>query len=154
MSLYADKVAVKNTISNFCEIRRCVNCNNYFCELENVGMWKCMYHPGNFDATSGVWSCCGEKVRQPVHVNTYGSVGNSFTWDVHDRFYMREPYSKGCKRRDCVPSKCSGLPKNEILIETIASLIPYMKPTLEARPGLASEPLRLVRQEAFPTSLC
>ena len=48
MSLYANQALVKKTIELFCEVRQCVHCNRYFCELENVGMWQCKYHPGEY----------------------------------------------------------------------------------------------------------
>ena len=150
MSLYANQTLVKKTIELFCEVRQCVHCRRYFCELENVGMWQCYYHPGEFNADTGRWSCCGEKRRTP-HINTpYRDISPYITWDKTNRWQMLKPYSDGCKKRDCVPDRSSGLHEKEIMLEGIASLVPYMNPPVTDRPGLKKNPLRLIRQEPFP----
>lgn len=40
----------------------CVRCSQAFCELENMGVWVCTYHPGMLRVRYGEmrWSCCGE----------------------------------------------------------------------------------------------
>jgi hypothetical protein len=153
MSLYANQALVKKTIELFCEVRQCVNCNRYFCELENVGMWQCKYHPGDFNADTGRWSCCGEKRRRPHFTSEYMGISPYLTWSGKNKWQQLKPYSDGCKRRDCVPSRSSGLHDKEITLDGIASLVPYMKPPIKDRPGLKKTPLRLLRQEPFPRNV-
>lgn len=150
MSLYANQTLVKKTIELFCEVRQCANCNRHFCELESVGMWKCPYHPGEFDADTGRWTCCGEKRRRPHMNSPYRDISPYMQWGKQNRWQMLKPYSDGCKRRDCVPTKNSNLHLKEINLDGIASLLPYMKPPVTERPGLRKSPLRLIRQEPFP----
>lgn len=150
MSLYANQALVKKTIELFCEVRQCVHCDRYFCELENVGMWQCKYHPGEFNADTGRWSCCGEKRRRPHFTSEYMGISPYLTWSGKNRWQQLKPYSDGCKRRDCIPSRSSGLHEKEITLDGIASLVPYMKPPIKDRPGLKKTPLRLLRQEPFP----
>ena len=150
MSLYANQALVKKTIELFCEVRQCVYCRRYFCELENVGMWKCPYHPGEFNAETGRWSCCGEKRRRPHFTSEYLPHSHFMTWGPQNKYQMLKPYSEGCKMRDCVPTKDSGLDMNEIHMDGIASLVPYMDPPIKERPGLKKKPLRLIRKEPFP----
>ncbi len=150
MSLYANQTTVKKTIQLFCECHQCVHCNRFFCELENVGMWKCKYHPGEFCADTGVWSCCGEKKRYPNLNSPYYGMSHLVTWGPQNKWDMLKPYSTGCKSRDCIPRKDNGLHPTQIHIDGIASLIPYMKPAIKDRPGLKTNPLRLIRQEPFP----
>ena len=47
----------KNTF--FC-MYRCNRCQKIFTPISNVGMWKCLYHPGEYDRDKG-YSCCGAK---------------------------------------------------------------------------------------------
>lgn len=150
MSLYANQALVKKTIELFCEVRQCTQCRRYFCELENVGMWQCPYHPGEFNADTGRWSCCGEKRRRPHLTSEYYNHSPLMTWGPRNKWQQLKPYSDGCKMRDCIPDRDSGLHPEEITIDGIASLVPYMKPPVKERPGLKKNPLRLIRQEPFP----
>lgn len=150
MSLYANQTLVKKTIELFCELRQCKHCDRYFCELENVGMWTCSYHPGEFNADTGRWSCCGEKRRRPHLNNPYTSFSAHMHWGPQNQHQQLPPWSTGCKRRDCTPVQDSGLDKEEIQVEGIASLVPYMNPPIKERPGFKKKPLRLIRNEPFP----
>lgn len=153
MSLYANSSVVKKTITAFCELKQCQNCQGYFCELTNVGMWKCQYHPGEYDTTIHAWTCCGEKRSTPHMHNPYISFDQTMTWGPKNRHQIHPYSSKGCKSRDCVPKVGDDLNREVIDVEGIACLVPYMDPPLKNRPGFKKAPLRLLRQEPFPKNV-
>lgn len=150
MSLYANSAVVKKTIEMFCELKQCTNCDRYFCELTNVGMWSCRYHPGEYDTKIHAWTCCGEKKATPDMYNQYASYSHMIAWDASNKHQKHPFFSEGCKRRDCVPAQKNNLDETCIEIDGIACLVPYMDPPLKERPGFKKGPLRLVRQEPFP----
>lgn len=150
MSLYASKAVVKKTIELFCELHECKHCGGYFNELNNAGCWRCWYHPGEYDTVKGCMSCCGEKIRRPNLHNQYSHISPMMSWGPKNSYDLLEPFSKGCKRRDCISKKETAFPKNTVNIEEIASLVPYMDPPLKKRPGFKKTPLSLLKQEPFP----
>ena len=153
MSLYANSKVVKKTIEMFCELKQCRNCQEYFCELTNVGMWNCLYHPGEYDTSIHAWTCCGESMARPHLHNPYISYDNMMTWGPKNKHQIHPMHSKGCKRRDCVPNTKDSLNREVIDIDGIACLVPYMDPPLKQRPGFKKAPLRLLRQEPFPKNV-
>lgn len=153
MSLYANQAEVKKIIERYCELRRCANCRNYFCELDNLGMHKCRYHPGEYDPEVEAMSCCGEKSRHPNVNNPYASYSHIMTWGPQNRCEPMDTFSKGCKWRDCEAEIPSGVDKKVVHIDSIASLVPYMNPPMKERPGFRKGPLRLIRQQPFPKNV-
>lgn len=150
MSLYANTAVVKRTIETYCEVRQCKHCKRFFNELENVGMHRCKYHPGEYDRYLECYTCCGEKRSMPSMNNQYSSFSHVMTWGSGMKYDHGTGFSDGCKRRDCESTKKTGIDRERILVEEIASLVPYMDPPLKKRPGFRKAPLRIVRQEEFP----
>ncbi len=150
MSLYANTAVVKRIIETYCEVRQCKHCDRFFNELESVGMHKCEYHPGEYDKYLQCYTCCGEKRSLPNLNNPYSAYSHVMTWKPHARYDHGTGFSKGCKRRDCVATNATGIDPERIMVDEIASLVPYMKPPLKKRPGFRKAPLRIVRQEEFP----
>ena len=150
MSLYANTAVVKRIIETYCAVRKCKHCDRYFCELESVGMHKCKYHPGAYDKYTMQYTCCGERRRRPNLNNPYATFSHMMTWGPQNRHDPGDGFSTGCKRRDCEPMEKTGIDLERILIDEIASLVPYMDPPLKRRPGFRKAPLRIVRQEEFP----
>ena len=151
MSLYASKKVIESTINLFTELHECSNCSRYFTHMESVGCWDCRYHPGEFDYTTMQYTCCGEKMRDvPYQHSTYSHL---MTWKGKDRYDYIPALSAGCCRRDCLPKEKSLIPNEDISVDDIATLIPYMERNLQERPGLKKNPLRLVRNEERPLAL-
>jgi len=150
MSLYANTAVVKRTIEQYCAVRQCKYCDRYFCELESIGMHKCLYHPGKYDKYLGRYTCCGEERRRPNLNNPHASYAHVMTWGPQNRSDPGDGFSKGCKRRDCIPTESTDIDETRVLVDEIASLVPYMDPPLKKRPGFRKAPLRIVRQEEFP----
>ena len=144
MSLYASKRAIEVTIELFTTVHQCKHCNKWFTELENVGCWDCLYHPGKFNHASGQYDCCGAKPLRPAYNYSYGHL---MTWAPKDRWNHMTPISEGCTRRDCISKIDTPIPTNFLKVDDIATLIPRMKRPLKDRRGLKKGPLRLVRAE-------
>ena len=151
MSLYSNSAVVKKTIELFCKLDQCKHCDRYFCELNNVGMHQCKYHPGEYDTHIHAWTCCGEKRARPHLNNPHSSYSHIMTWGPMNRMQAHPAFSDGCQRRDCCPKNDNGLAKDVIEIDGIACLVPYMDPPLKNRPGFKKSPsLHLRRQSDFP----
>ena len=153
MSLYANQAEVKKTIERFCELRCCSNCGKYFCELDNIGMHRCPYHPGEYDDSIGAMNCCGEKMRRPNMNNPHASYSYMMTWGPQNQGEPMSLFSDGCKRRDCVAEHPSGVNLDVVYVDSIASLVPYFNPPMKSRPGFRKGPLRLIRQQPFPKNV-
>lgn len=41
----------------------CLRCSKKYDVVDNIGMFKCTYHPGTYDDEKG-WSCCQRKKRR------------------------------------------------------------------------------------------
>tara|TARA_Y100000389_G_scaffold110532_1_gene107627 strand:+ start:19585 stop:20061 length:477 start_codon:yes stop_codon:yes gene_type:complete len=147
MSLYASKQAVEITMQLFTTVHQCKYCSKWFTELENVGCWDCIYHPGKFDHVTERYECCGAKRRRPLFNYSYGHM---MTWKSKDRWNHMTQISEGCTRRDCMSKEDTPIPKHCVKVDDIATLIPYMKRPLKDRPGLKKGPLRLDRGEKRP----
>ncbi len=39
--------------------RTCIHCYAPFQELNNLGQWRCRYHPGRLGTDRHTWQCCG-----------------------------------------------------------------------------------------------
>lgn len=151
MSLYASKKVIESTINLFTELHECRFCSRYYTHMESVGCWDCRYHPGEFDYDTLSYTCCEEKMRE-TKFNMRGY--NSFlTWKGKDRFDVVPPLSQGCMRCDCLPKDKTLIPDDDIAVDDIATLIPYMERPLDKRPGLRKNPLRLIRKEVRPNAL-
>ena len=148
MSLYASRKAVESTISLFTDLQECIVCGKYFTELENVGCWDCLYHPGKYDPHLECYTCCGESHKRPAfHYRQYGHI---MTWGKKDKWNHIKSISDGCCRCDCRAKKKSPIPKDTVPLEDIATLLPFMNRKIEDRPGLKKGPLRLERKESRP----
>jgi len=151
MSLYSNSAVVKKTIELFCRLEQCQYCDNYFCELNSVGMHQCKYHPGEYDTSIHAWTCCGEARARPNINNPYSTFSQMTTWGPGNQRELYPAFSKGCQRRDCCPKKDNGLDRSVIEIEGIACLVPYMDPPLKERPGFKKTPsLHLSRKTYHP----
>ena len=151
MSLYASKKAVEMTINLFTQLHECSVCGNFFTELENIGCWDCKYHPGEFDYAMGCYTCCGEKPKEPnFHFRSFGHL---MTWKTKDRWNHMKLLSDGCCRCDCTPKVDNSVPREVMMVDDIATLIPYMKRDIKYRPGLKKGPLRIERKEDRPYAL-
>lgn len=153
MSLQSSTAVVNDTIAKYTTLQRCRHCKRYFTELSNVGMHYCRYHPGKYDTETERWTCCGEK--RPV-LHFHGAHAGISSVMAHGRMGGRPllpPRDKGCQRRDCCPEETSDLPSDAIDLNDIASLIPYMEPKFQDRPGFDSDSLCLFRQSYFPKNL-
>ena len=89
MSLYDNKEKVEQIIIDFTELHECSICGDYFTEIENLGCWKCKYHPGEYDPYTESFTCCGEKYRRPAF--NYKCYGHVMTWGVKDRWDHIKP---------------------------------------------------------------
>ena len=151
MSLYADKEEVKKTILRYTQLHECSQCGKYFTEMENIGCWKCKYHPGEYDHDLERYTCCGETYKRPkFHYKGYGHL---MTWGVKDRWNHMKPVSDGCTRCDCKTNEPNEVEYKDVQLNDIAQLIPYMEINIRDRPGLRIDPLRLERVEVIPDSL-
>ena len=121
MSLYASKQAVEITMQLFTTVHQCKYCSKWFTELENVGCWDCMYHPGKFDHVTERYECCGAKRRRPLFNYSYGHM---MTWKSKDRWNHMTQISEGCTRRDCMSKEDTPIPKHCVKVDDIATLIP------------------------------
>lgn len=41
----------------------CYNCSQKYDVVDNIGMFRCTFHPGTYDEDTG-WSCCRKKKRR------------------------------------------------------------------------------------------
>lgn len=151
MSLYSSREDVKQVIEDYTGLQQCRYCNKYFCKLDNIGMWSCKYHPG--EIKNGRYTCCGEKRIRPNAYNQYAAHSHYISWGPQNKFDYLPQYSSGCTRRDCVPRHTNKSQTEDVNVEDIASLIPFMKPSLTERPGLVKEPLRLIASQPFPKNM-
>lgn len=148
MSLYASRKAVESTISLFTQLQECTQCGNFFTELENVGCWDCMYHPGKYDYQLECYTCCGKGYMRPLF--HHGAYGHLMTWGRKDQWNHMKNISEGCCRCDCVAKTKSPIPQDVVPLDDIATLLPFMKRKIEERPGLKKGPLRFERREERP----
>lgn len=151
MSLYASKKAVEMTINVFTQLHECSACGRYFTELENIGCWDCKYHPGEFDYTMGCYTCCGDSPKEPSF--HYRSFNHLMTWKGKDKWNRLKLLSDGCCRCDCKPKVDNAVPTDVMMVDDIATLIPFMKRDIKLRPGLKKGPLRIERKEDRPYAL-
>ena len=119
--------------------------------MESVGCWDCKYHPGKFNYLDLTYDCCGETFKEPAF--HYGAFGHYTTWKPKDQWNHIPALSEGCCRRDCIPKAKCLIPEEDIPVEDIATLVPFMERKVHYRLGLKKNPLRLVRQEERPYCL-
>ena len=95
------RTQLKNTMQKLTMIRACVRCESTYRELDNLGAWRCRYHPGvvfseHFHMSgidAGHYSCCNSSrgTTRPL---------NDHTFDSGERF--RAVRHKGCAKCDHV----------------------------------------------------
>jgi ribosomal protein L37AE/L43A len=151
-TLYSSKAQVKKLIEVFIQIHQCGECNRFYTEIENIGSWKCRYHPGKYDYDLRKWTCCGESYKH--YYSEVASFDAHLTWSKKQTLQVPELTSNGCMRCDCVSIYNNLIPKQTIVVDDIASIIPYMQhygSPLEDRPGLKTgKPLTIRRYEPRP----
>ena len=77
------------TLEELNELRECRRCAVQYSEINNLGTWRCHYHPGAVnnvwnDGTRGRWDCCGAPdVADPLrrHADS-GCVKCDHVWNV------------------------------------------------------------------------
>lgn len=153
--LYTSNEQVRRVHKVFLEIHQCRYCDRYFTEFENLGAWKCLYHPGKFDFRTRKWTCCGEKQRKMPGQFDQQGLSRFLAWDnKEERLNMPGPFSRGCCKRDCVSAYKNPVPQKEVMLEDIACIIPSLKQhgkDLEDRPGLVKgQKLMIRRYEILP----
>lgn len=150
--LYSSNAQVRAVTKVFLQVHQCRVCERFFTEMENVGMWKCKYHPGNWNERKREWTCCGETERKNIGDHSY--LSRYMHWNPRERINMPGPHSKGCMRCDCVSMYKNPVPQSEIILEDIACIIPQLAAhgtPLQKRPGLEKgrTPM-LKRKEELP----
>jgi hypothetical protein len=150
--LYTSNDQVRRVHKVFLQVHQCYHCERYFTEFENLGSWKCHYHPGKFDFRTRKWTCCGEEERKAVGQFSY--LGSYMSWSEKERINMPNPHGRGCCRCDCISIYDNPVPKEEVMLEDIACIIPSLKDhgkDLKERPGLVKGArLRIQRKEHLP----
>lgn len=54
-----DDISTKDLTNKSIErVRRCARCHGLFTQRTNLGKYKCSYHSGIIDGSSGVYTCC------------------------------------------------------------------------------------------------
>lgn len=127
MALFASEKDRKKIINKYTTVLQCNVCNAVYTELLNVGTWECRYHPGTYDYDKDEWTCCGEKLHNP---SNYNDVGRYFTWN--QSFSPVKAFTNGCTPCDH-KSIVSKVPYEDVNVESIAQLIPFMKPEVDKR---------------------
>ena len=150
--LYSSNVQVRRVLKVFLQVHECKVCGRFFTEIENLGSWKCTYHPGTWDYVKRHWTCCKERERMNIGPTSY--LGRYYQMNPLERLNMPEPHSKGCMRCDCVSKYKNPVPQNAVALEDIASIIPQMsahgKP-LQERNGIEKgRKPKIVRKEVCP----
>lgn len=126
-TLYSSNSEVKKVIKKYVKVLECDVCKAIYTELNSVGCWQCKYHPGRFDKRTQQWTCCGEKKHL---YSNYDHFARYATWK--DKFSPVPLFSSGCTPCDH-KSTLSEIPYEDIDVENIAQLIPFMKPVLTDR---------------------
>jgi hypothetical protein len=150
--LYSSNTQVRRVMKVFLQVHQCKVCDRFFTEMENLGSWRCTYHPGKWDYVKRHWTCCKEKERQNVGDNSY--LCRYYAMNPKERLNMPGPHSDGCMACDCVSRYKNPVPQKEVALEDIACIIPQLgvhgKP-LEKRNGLErGRKPRIVRYEECP----
>ena len=135
--LYSSNAQVRAVTKVFLQVHQCRVCDRYFTEMENVGQWKCKYHPAEWDGVQRKWKCCGQTERKNVGDHSY--LGRYMPWNPKEYINMPGPHSKGCTKCDCVSKYKNPVPQTQIVLEDIACIIPQLAAygkALQDRPGL------------------
>lgn len=135
--LYSSNAQVRAVTKVFLQVHQCRVCDRYFTEMENVGQWKCKWHPGEWDGVRRKWTCCGQTERKNVGDHSY--LGRYMPWNPKEYINMPGPHSKGCTKCDCVSKYKNPVPQTQIVLEDIACIIPQLAAygkALQDRPGL------------------
>jgi hypothetical protein len=154
-NLYASGSAQKRLFKVFFQLRRCVRCQRFFTEMENVGAWLCKYHPGEYNFDTRKYTCCGETATR--NYGQFAAIDHMFTWSDAEVFSVPPLFSKGCKRCDCVGEVQSPIPAEKVMVSQIASMIPAMQKQgskLKDRPGFCRDKdvkkMLILRQQRLP----
>lgn len=150
--LYSSNEQVKRMIKLFLQVHECKHCGRFFTEQENLGAWKCVYHPGEYDYHTRDFTCCGERSRR--NYGAYSQYASVMTWSEKERNNYPDLHSKGCRRCDCISKYENPIPSKVVAVADIASMIPTLKASgvpIEKRPGLVKgRNLRIERFEPLP----
>lgn len=146
--LFSSNAQVRAVTKVFLQVHQCRVCERYFTEMENVGQWKCKYHPGKWDYVRREWTCCGETERKNIGYHSH--LGRYMTWNPKEYVNMPGPHSKGCMDCDCISKYKNPVPQKEIALEDIACIIPQLgvhgKP-LQERPGLEKGRVPMIKRK-------
>lgn len=150
--LYSSNTQVRRVLKVFLQVHECKVCGRFFTEIENLGSWKCTYHPGTWDYVKRRWTCCLETERKNIGPTSY--LGRYYPMNPKEKLNMPGPHSNGCCRCDCVSKYKNPVPQQAVALEDIASIIPQMsahgKP-LQERNGIEKgRKPKIVRQEICP----
>lgn len=150
--LYSSNEQVKRMIKLFLQVHECKHCGRFFTEMENLGAWKCKYHPGEYDYYTSDYTCCGERSRR--NYGEYARFSSVMTWSDKERNNYPDLHSQGCRKCDCVSKYDNPVPSKVVAVNDIASVIPSFKAyglPIEKRPGLVKgKNLRIERFEKLP----
>ena len=149
--LYSSNAQVRAVTKVFLQVHQCRICDRFFTEMENIGQWKCKYHPGKWCQVTRKWSCCGETERKNIGDHSY--LGRYMHWNPKEYINMPGPHSTGCARCDCVSKYKNPVPQNEIVLEDIACIIPQLgvhgKPLKEREGLVKGKPPTIKRKQEF-----
>jgi len=78
-----------DSLESLNELRHCRRCDTPYLEINNLGAWKCRYHPGDVSAVWAdrprhTWTCCGahdDPCPLRTHADT-GCVKCDHVWEV------------------------------------------------------------------------
>lgn len=136
-TLYSSNAQIQRVFKVFLQLHQCKVCDRFFTEFDNVGSWKCCYHPGTYDYNTRQYTCCGETSRKMF--GDYPTLGNVMPWNADERLNIPDLHTKGCCACDCVSKYRNVLPQEKVLLKEIACIIPSLAEhgsRLEDRAGL------------------
>lgn len=146
--LYSSNSQVRAVTKVFLQVHQCKVCDRYFTEMENVGQWKCTYHPGEWDFVRREWTCCKETERK--NVGDHSFLGRYMPWNPAEYINIPTPHSDGCMKCDCVSKYKNPVPQKEIVLEDIACIIPQLAAygaPLQKRPGLEKGRVPMIKRK-------
>ena len=125
----------------FFKLHRCYTCRRFFTEKDNICAHKCWYHPGEYDSSKDMYTCCGEKRRYcSTDYHRYMNYTSDYSQNYRD-------FSSGCTPCDCRSIYTNKLPYKDVSVIDFAPMLIYIK-NIDKRPGYDAEKLALLRRGA------
>jgi hypothetical protein len=150
--LYSSNEQVKRVTKCFLQLHQCITCARYFTEMENLGSWRCRYHPGEWNHNRREYTCCGEKERQDY--GDYAGITRFMAFNPKEALNIPPLHSQGCCRRDCESTHKNPIPQDRVALGDVACVIPSIAEhgkKLEERPWLVrGKNSRIERKETLP----